>query len=69
MVALHVSNRHLELASVVAGIADANGLIACVYEGGDVAGDAEATLLVRTLPWWRGATRISARWCGRSSGG
>jgi len=28
LIAMHISNRHLELASVVAGIADANGLIA-----------------------------------------
>src|SRR5262249_20209623 len=27
IVVMHVSNRHLELASVVAGIADANGLV------------------------------------------
>jgi hypothetical protein len=37
-----VSNRHLELASVVAGIADANGMIARVNDGGDIAeNDAE----------------------------
>ena len=35
MVVLHVSNRHLELASVVAGIAAANGLITRVHDGGD----------------------------------
>ena len=39
MVLLHVSNRHLELASVVAGIADANGLVMRLNEGGDIAGD------------------------------
>jgi hypothetical protein len=37
IVALHVSNRHLELASVVAGIAAANGAVSRVNEGTDVA--------------------------------
>ena len=36
IVAVHVSNRNLELASVVAGVADANGAIARYYRGGDV---------------------------------
>ena len=36
MVVLHVSNRHLELASVVAGIAAANGLITRVNDSADV---------------------------------
>ena len=35
MMVLHVSNRHLELSSVVAGIAAANGLITRVHDGGD----------------------------------
>jgi spermidine synthase len=35
MVALHVSNRHLELASVVTGIAAANGLLARVSDATD----------------------------------
>jgi hypothetical protein len=35
MVVLHVSNRHLELASVVAGIAAANGLITRIHDGID----------------------------------
>jgi hypothetical protein len=35
IVAVHVSNRHLELASVVAGIASANGMIARVNDGSD----------------------------------
>jgi len=39
IVAMHVSNLNLELASVVAGIADANGAIARVYDGGDVEED------------------------------
>jgi hypothetical protein len=39
IVAVHVSNRNLELASVVAGIAEANGAITRVYKGGDVKDD------------------------------
>ena len=40
IVAMHVSNLNLELASVVAGIAQANGAITRVYDGGDVQEDA-----------------------------
>ena len=40
IVAIHVSNCNLELASVAAGIAAANGATARVYDGGDVEGDA-----------------------------
>jgi hypothetical protein len=40
MVAAHVSNYHLELATVVAGAADANGAITRLYQGGDVSEDA-----------------------------
>jgi SAM-dependent methyltransferase len=40
IVAMHVSNLNLELASVVAGIAEANAAIARVYDGGDVEEDA-----------------------------
>jgi hypothetical protein len=36
IVAMHISNLNLELASVAAGIAQANGAIARIYEGGDV---------------------------------
>jgi len=36
IVATHVSNHHLELATVVAGAAHANGAITRVYDGGDV---------------------------------
>jgi hypothetical protein len=36
IVALHVSNYHLELGTVVAGVAEANGAITRLYEGGDV---------------------------------
>jgi spermidine synthase len=41
LLAMHISNRNLELASVVAGIAEANGAVARVYDGGDVQQDAE----------------------------
>jgi SAM-dependent methyltransferase len=41
IVAMHVSNRNLELASVVAGIAEANGAIVRLYDGGDVQEDAD----------------------------
>jgi hypothetical protein len=36
IVGIHISNRHLELASVVAGIAAANGMVSRVNESGDV---------------------------------
>jgi hypothetical protein len=36
MIVMHVSNRHLELASVVAGIAAANGLITLINDSTDV---------------------------------
>jgi hypothetical protein len=36
IVAVHVSNRHLELASVVAGIATANDMVARVNDGADI---------------------------------
>jgi SAM-dependent methyltransferase len=39
IVAMHVSNFNLELASVAAGIAGANGAIARLYDGGDVQPD------------------------------
>jgi SAM-dependent methyltransferase len=46
IVSIHVSNRHLELASVVAGIAAANGMVARVNEGADVTeNDAEYQFL------------------------
>jgi hypothetical protein len=35
MIVMHVSNRHLELASVVTGIAGANGLLARVSDATD----------------------------------
>ena len=36
IVVLHISNRHLELASVVAGIAAANGLITRINDSADL---------------------------------
>jgi hypothetical protein len=36
IVAMHISNLNLELASVAAGVAQANGAIARIYDGGDV---------------------------------
>ena len=36
IIVMHVSNRHLELASAVAGVARANGLVARLNDGGDV---------------------------------
>jgi hypothetical protein len=41
IVAVHVSNRNLELASVVVGAGEANGAMTRVYLGGDVEGDPE----------------------------
>lgn len=46
IVALHVSNLHLELATVVAGVAHANGAITRLYNGGDVEEDASEQLWV-----------------------
>jgi hypothetical protein len=40
IVAMHVSNKNLELASVVAGVANSQGLIMRLYDGGDVEEDA-----------------------------
>ncbi|MFL5229506.1 MAG: spermidine synthase [Microvirga sp.] len=46
IVAIHVSNRHLELASVVGGIAKANDMVSRVNEGADVTeNDAEYVFL------------------------
>jgi hypothetical protein len=41
IVAMHISNMNLELASVAAGVAEANGLIARLYDGGDVEANPE----------------------------
>jgi hypothetical protein len=40
IIAMHVSNKNLELASVVAGVANSHGLIVRFYDGGDVQEDA-----------------------------
>ena len=39
VVMMHISNRHLELASVITGIAAANGLQTWVYDRGDTGSD------------------------------
>jgi hypothetical protein len=39
IVLIHISNRHLELGSVVTGIAEANGLVTRISESGDVTED------------------------------
>jgi hypothetical protein len=46
---MHVSNRHLELASVVAGIAASNGLVTRLNEGDDVEGDSSNYNFVGTV--------------------
>jgi hypothetical protein len=46
---MHVSNRHLELASVVAGIARANGLVTRLNDGGDVERDSSNYDFVGTV--------------------
>jgi spermidine synthase len=46
LIAMHISNKNLELASVVAGVAEANNLIARIYDGGDVEEDASRYLWV-----------------------
>lgn len=58
VVLMHVSNRHLELASVVVGIADANGMKSWVYNEDSAA---TANTSSRPMSWCRRATRpISA---------
>ena len=49
IVALHVSNYHLELATVVAGVARANSALTRVYDGGDVQEDATEQKWVPTV--------------------
>jgi len=48
-VAMHVSNRNLELASVVAGIAEANKAIVRVYDGGDIEEDVDEHRWIPTI--------------------
>jgi hypothetical protein len=49
IVAMHVSNRNLELASVVAGIAEANKAIVRVYDGGDLEEDVDEHRWIPTI--------------------
>jgi hypothetical protein len=49
MVAMHLSNRHLELGSVAAGIAKANGLSTRVKDGGDAGADDEENKYTSTV--------------------
>ncbi|MPZ39343.1 MAG: class I SAM-dependent methyltransferase [Rhizobiales bacterium] len=49
IVAMHVSNRNLELATVVAGIAQANGAIVRVYDGGDIDEDVDEHRWIPTI--------------------
>jgi len=49
IVAMHVSNRNLELASVVAGIAQANKAIVRVYDGGDLEEDVDEHRWIPTI--------------------
>ncbi len=49
IVAMHVSNRNLELATVVAGIAEANKAIVRVYEGGDIEEDVDEHRWIPTI--------------------
>ena len=55
IVVMHISNRHLELASVVAGIAAANGMVTRVNDGGDYSED-ETPVQIH-----RHSGRVSAR--------
>jgi SAM-dependent methyltransferase len=49
VVAMHISNRNLELASVVAGIAEANKAIVRIYDGGDLVEDADEHRWIPTI--------------------
>jgi SAM-dependent methyltransferase len=49
IVAMHVSNRNLELASVVAGIAQANNAVVRVYDGGDLEEDVDEHRWIPTI--------------------
>src|SRR5258708_24119245 len=49
IVVIHVSNRHLELASVVGGIAAANGAVARVNDGSDIVENMREYLFVGTV--------------------
>ena len=60
---MHVSNRHLELASVVAGIAAANGLVTRVNDVDDLD---ETVNPVQIFRHGRGGRRAATRISGRS---
>ena len=65
-VLMHVSNRHLELASVVVGIADANDLKSWVYNEDSIA---TMNISLRQRSWSPRAKRMmSARWPHRGNG-
>lgn len=49
MIVMHVSNRHLELASVVAGIAKANDLIARVNDSAEIEENADSYIFAGTV--------------------
>src|SRR5262249_11965336 len=49
VVAMHVSNRNLELASVVANIGQSIGAIVRVYDGGDIDEDADEHRWIPTI--------------------
>jgi SAM-dependent methyltransferase len=49
VVAMHISNRNLELASVVAGIAEANKTVVRVYDGGDIDEDVDEHRWIPTI--------------------
>jgi hypothetical protein len=49
IVGIHISNRHLELASVVAGIAAANGMVSRLNESGDVTENSDDYIFLETV--------------------
>jgi hypothetical protein len=49
IVGIHISNRHLELASVVAGIAAANDMVSRVNESGDVTENSDDYIFLETV--------------------
>ena len=66
-VVMHVSNRHLELASVVVGIADANGLKSWVYDE-DSGRDSEYIFATNVVVSARARKPMSASSLPRSNG-
>ncbi len=49
VIAMHISNRNLELASVVAGVAQANGAMVRIYDGGDLQEDPDEHRWIPTI--------------------